>query len=220
MLVVLLVGVVVDVGYARRDETKRGSVHNGTWFVASLGVMAAVSSLGSPTFGGVGAIPFGWDLLLVALLALGFYAWGLSQGVALRRTVRVAPGRARSPGVRIDRQLLAVTSLPSRMTTEPRPIDARAFALACGLLWSGLVVLLGLGARLGWGRRWQRLLADVYRGYDASLPGLVVGAAWALADGLIGGYGFARLYNLLTRSPAPPSAAVEATTAEPTPTAD
>ena len=85
------------------------------------------------------------------------------------------------------------------MGSEPTPLDARAFALACGLLWAGGVVVLGVAARFGWGERWRRLLADVYRGYDVSLTGLVVGGLWAFVDGFAGGYAFAWLYDRLQR---------------------
>ena len=78
-------------------------------------------------------------------------------------------------------------------------LDSRAFGLACGLLWSGAVVLLGITARIGWGDRWQRLLADVYRGYDESASGLLVGGGWAFVDGFVGGFAFAWLYNRLRR---------------------
>ncbi|MFB6108436.1 MAG: bacteriophage holin [Haloplanus sp.] len=83
------------------------------------------------------------------------------------------------------------------MATETTSLDARAFGLACGLLWAGGVFVLGLTARVGWGKRWQRLLADVYRGYDETPSGLVVGALWALVDGFSGGYVLARLYDAL-----------------------
>jgi len=79
-------------------------------------------------------------------------------------------------------------------------LDARAFGLACGLLWSAGVVGIGLLARIGWGRRWERLLADAYRGYDETTTGLVVGALWAFADGATGGYAFAWLYDRLRRA--------------------
>ena len=85
------------------------------------------------------------------------------------------------------------------MTTETTELDVRGFGLACGLLWSGAVVILGITARFGWGKRWQRLLADVYRGYDESTSGLIVGAVWAFIDGLSGGYAFSWLYNRLRR---------------------
>ena len=83
------------------------------------------------------------------------------------------------------------------MTTKSTALDVRAFGLACGLLWAGGVVVLGLVARVGWGRRWERLLADVYRGYDETATGLVVGGLWAFLDGFSGGVAFAWLYNRL-----------------------
>lgn len=55
------------------------------------------------------------------------------------------------------------------MESEKTVLDSRAFGLSCGFLWAGAVVLLGITARVGRGRRWQRLLAHVYRGYDESL---------------------------------------------------
>lgn len=78
-------------------------------------------------------------------------------------------------------------------------LDARAFALACGLLWAVGVTTIGLLARVGWGERWERMLADVYVGYGESETGLVVGAAWAFADASVGGYALAQLYNRLAR---------------------
>jgi len=84
-------------------------------------------------------------------------------------------------------------------TLRTTQLDARAFGLACGALWSGAVVALGLAARVGWGRRWQRLLADVYRGYDETPSGLVIGALWAFFDGGTGGYALARLYDRFSR---------------------
>lgn len=91
------------------------------------------------------------------------------------------------------------------MATER--LDSRALGLACGLLWSGGVVVLGITARVGWGDRWQRLLADVYRGYDESASGLVVGGLWAFLDGFTGGVLLGWLYNRLRRPDAePPSA--------------
>lgn len=79
-------------------------------------------------------------------------------------------------------------------------LDPRAFGLACGLLWAGAVVVLGVLARFGWGDRWERLLADVYRGYGESTTGLAIGAVWAFLDGFSGGYAFAWLYDALLPS--------------------
>ncbi|MFJ4791923.1 APC family permease [Kitasatospora purpeofusca] len=54
----------------------------GAWMVAYLFVMAGVSWAGSTDFGGEGYLPEGWDLLVVALIALAFYAWGVRSAWA------------------------------------------------------------------------------------------------------------------------------------------
>jgi len=81
------------------------------------------------------------------------------------------------------------------MASGTSRLDSEALGLACGLLWAGGVATLGLMARVGWGKRWERLLADVYRGYDETAPGLAIGAAWAFSDAYFGGYVVGRLYN-------------------------
>jgi len=86
------------------------------------------------------------------------------------------------------------------MGDDTTGLDARAFALACGLLWSLGVAGIGYAARFGWAERWRRLLADAYVGYDESDAGIAVGALWAFLDGAVGGYAFAWLYDRLARS--------------------
>ncbi|WP_406111480.1 APC family permease [Kitasatospora purpeofusca] len=54
----------------------------GAWMVAYLFVMAGVSWAGSTDFGGEGYLPEGWDLLVVALISLAFYAWGVRSAWA------------------------------------------------------------------------------------------------------------------------------------------
>lgn len=76
-------------------------------------------------------------------------------------------------------------------------LDATAFALACGVLWSLGVAGIATLARIGWAERWESLLADAYLGYGESPRGIVVGATWAFFDAAFGGYAFAWLYNRL-----------------------
>ncbi len=77
-------------------------------------------------------------------------------------------------------------------------LNVRAFALTCGLLW-GIALF---------GATWWiiffdgttdeiTLLGKVYRGYKISPVGSLIGLAWALIDGSIGGAVFAWLYNAL-----------------------
>jgi hypothetical protein len=78
---------------------------------------------------------------------------------------------------------------------RPGGVDGKALGKAMGMLWAGAVLLLGLTARHGWGSEWQDLLSDVYLGYDSTNQGLVIGAIWAFADGFVGAYFLAWLYN-------------------------
>jgi amino acid transporter len=50
------------------------------WLVAYLPTIAALSWAGSNTFGGRNYIPYGWDLVLVGIVGVGFYFWGLKCG--------------------------------------------------------------------------------------------------------------------------------------------
>jgi hypothetical protein len=74
--------------------------------------------------------------------------------------------------------------------------NVKAFALACGLLWGfGLLLITwwviifegATGELMGIGR--------VYRGFDISPLGSVIGLLYGFVDGLIGGAIFAWLYN-------------------------
>lgn len=77
-------------------------------------------------------------------------------------------------------------------------LDIRAFAVTCALVWGlGLFALTwwviafdGVTGEMTW-------LGHVYRGYNISPVGSVIGLVWAFFDGLIGGAIFAWLYNLL-----------------------
>jgi amino acid transporter len=50
------------------------------WLVAYLPSMAVLSLIGSKNFGGMGLLPYGWDMLVVAIVALAFYYWGVRSG--------------------------------------------------------------------------------------------------------------------------------------------
>jgi len=51
-----------------------------SWLMAYLPAIAFLSYIGSSKFGGHDYIPYGWDLVVVALVSLVFYAWGLRCG--------------------------------------------------------------------------------------------------------------------------------------------
>jgi hypothetical protein len=80
-------------------------------------------------------------------------------------------------------------------------LNVRAFALACGLLWGlGLFVLTWWIILFDGPSSDPTFLGRVYRGYEVTAVGSVVGLAWALVDGAIGGAVFAWLYNALAGS--------------------
>jgi amino acid transporter len=55
-------------------------VRGAAWLIFYLPAIAALSWAGSTKFGGHGYLPYGWDLLIVAVVATGFFAWGLACG--------------------------------------------------------------------------------------------------------------------------------------------
>ncbi|MGH8151442.1 MAG: APC family permease, partial [Rhodanobacteraceae bacterium] len=55
-------------------------VRGALWLIFYLPAIAALSWAGSAKFGGHGYFPYGWDLLIVAVVAVGFFAWGLACG--------------------------------------------------------------------------------------------------------------------------------------------
>ena len=79
-------------------------------------------------------------------------------------------------------------------------LNVSAFALASGIIWG-----LGLFALTWWiiafdGSTHEiTLIGRVYRGYDISPLGSLVGLVWGFFDALIGGAIFAWLYNWLSR---------------------
>jgi len=77
-------------------------------------------------------------------------------------------------------------------------LDVKAIAITSGLLWG-----LGLFMLTWWiiyfeGATGEVLcIGKVYRGFSVSPMGSVIGLAWGLVDGFVGGAVFAWLYNKL-----------------------
>ena len=79
-------------------------------------------------------------------------------------------------------------------------LNIRAFALTCGLMWGfGLLFITWWILFFEGATGAVTLVGKVYRGYNLSFSGSLIGFVWALADGLIGGAIFAWLYNLITK---------------------
>jgi hypothetical protein len=73
-----------------------------------------------------------------------------------------------------------------------------AFGLACGLVWGFGVFFLTWWVMAFEGATGDLLmLGHVYRGFNVSPIGSVVGLVWGLFDGFFGGAVLALVYNLL-----------------------
>lgn len=79
--VILLVaaGLIIYVYYQFSNKWQQFSAHfrAGLWYITYLFAIAFLSYIGSKEFGGKGILPFGWDMLVVAMVSLVFYFWGL-----------------------------------------------------------------------------------------------------------------------------------------------
>lgn len=77
-------------------------------------------------------------------------------------------------------------------------LNVKAFALTFGLLWGFGVFFLTWWVILFEGSTHDLMvLGHLYRGYDISPMGSVIGLAWGFFDGAGGGLVFAWLYNRL-----------------------
>lgn len=75
-------------------------------------------------------------------------------------------------------------------------LNVKAFGLACGLLVGvGLFLVTWWIILFSGATQEVTFIGKVYRGYTISPLGSVIGLAWGLVDGFIGGAIFAWLYN-------------------------
>jgi amino acid transporter len=92
LLIALLVGVVLYFIFsaAMPEEIQKpdaASVKAGIWLIVYLLVMLAMSYFGSKNFGApTNAIPYPWDLIVVIVLSLGFYYWGVGSALKTQAT--------------------------------------------------------------------------------------------------------------------------------------
>jgi hypothetical protein len=78
-------------------------------------------------------------------------------------------------------------------------LNVRAFGLACALVWGlGVFFLTWWIIAFDGATHDVTILGRLYRGYDISPVGSLIGLAWALPDGFVGGALLAWLYNRLT----------------------
>jgi hypothetical protein len=77
-------------------------------------------------------------------------------------------------------------------------LNVKAFALTSGIVWGlGLFFLTWWVMALDGATGEPTLIGQVYRGYNISPMGSIVGLIWAFIDGWVGGAIFAWLYNII-----------------------
>ncbi|AEW96308.1 MULTISPECIES: APC family permease [Streptomycetaceae] len=79
VILIMAIGLPVWAWYELRKPWAELKPHlkAGVWMVAYLFVMAFTSFVGSTQYGGRGWLPEGWDLLVVVVIGLVFYFWGV-----------------------------------------------------------------------------------------------------------------------------------------------
>ncbi len=78
-------------------------------------------------------------------------------------------------------------------------LNVKGLTLALGISWSACVLFAGWASMFGWGSGFVEVMSSMYIGYEASLVGGLVGAAWAFVDGAIAGLLVSLLYNFFSK---------------------
>jgi hypothetical protein len=77
-------------------------------------------------------------------------------------------------------------------------LDVKAFALTCAVVWSlGLLLLTWWIMAFNGPSTNPTWIGQIYRGYNLTFVGSLIGAVWAFFDGLVGGAIFAWLYDFI-----------------------
>ncbi len=77
-------------------------------------------------------------------------------------------------------------------------LNVKAFAVTCGLIWGFGLLFITWWIMLFEGSTGDILvIGHVYRGFNVSPLGSVIGLLWGFFDGLVGGAIFAWLYNFI-----------------------
>jgi len=75
-------------------------------------------------------------------------------------------------------------------------MNVKALGLSLGIIWGLCAFLLGiLSMAFNWGTKFVELFSSMYIGYDSTISGSLIGAAWGFVDAGIGGVLIAWLYN-------------------------
>ncbi len=80
-------------------------------------------------------------------------------------------------------------------------LNAKAFALASGVLWGlGMFVVTLISAMNGYATDFLLVMASIYPGFSLTFTGAFFGAVYGFVDGFVGGWLFAWLYNRFVKS--------------------
>lgn len=83
-------------------------------------------------------------------------------------------------------------------------LNVKAVGIAFGLVWGlGLFFLTWWIIAFEGQTGEQTIIGMLYRGYNISAMGSLIGLVWGFADGLIGGFIFAWLYNKIASKSSP-----------------
>lgn len=79
-------------------------------------------------------------------------------------------------------------------------INVKALGLSLGITWGIGAFLLGiLSMYFNWGTPCVELLSAMYIGYDSTIKGSLIGAAWGFVDAGIWGVLIAWIYNKFSK---------------------
>jgi len=79
-------------------------------------------------------------------------------------------------------------------------LNVKAFGLTAGLVWGvGIFFMTWWIIAFDGATGETTFMGRLYRGYDISPSGSVIGLIWGLIDGLIGGLIFAWVYNFFSQ---------------------
>ncbi|KRW90787.1 amino acid:proton symporter [Alicyclobacillus tengchongensis] len=84
VIVVIIIGLPIYFYYMAKGgwQDIGRQIRSGIWLIVYLLWMALISFLGSKQFGGSNVIPYGIDMVVVAISALLFYVWGVRSAFA------------------------------------------------------------------------------------------------------------------------------------------
>ncbi|MDF7682588.1 APC family permease [Lactobacillus sp. ESL0679] len=84
VMLVILAGMPIYAYYEwkNNDHQFKQALRGSWWLICYLIVMAGLSVLGAKEFGGLNWLHYPWDLVIVAIISIGFYYWGVHSAYA------------------------------------------------------------------------------------------------------------------------------------------